>query len=252
MDRRAKLSIGAGEALVTLGVVVVLFCVYQLAWTNLQASAATESATSDLRAQWAADEPDPEPERIPPGQPLILPTPSPPPAPPPPPPPPAPPPVPAGAFAFMHIPRLGDGWYRPIVQGVRDSDLNKGLGHYKKTAMPGEIGNFAVAGHRATNGEPFRDLDKLRKGDVVVVETKKTWYTYRMQSSQIVSPNQSEVLLPVPGQPGAAPDQARITLTTCHPRWASTQRLIWFGSLVRSQPKAAGAPAGITPAATGG
>ena len=92
----------------------------------------------------------------------------------------------------------------------------------------------------------------LRKGDVVVVETKKTWYTYRMQSSQIVSPNQSEVLLPVPGQPGAAPDQARITLTTCHPRWASTQRLIWFGSLVRSQPKAAGAPAGITPAATGG
>ena len=70
-------------------------------------------------------------------------------------------------FAFMHIPRLGKNYAVPVVQGVGLDDLARGIGHYPRTVMPGHVGNFAVAGHRATHGEPFAYLDKVGKGDLV-------------------------------------------------------------------------------------
>ena len=99
--------------------------------------------------------------------------------------------------------------------------------HYPGTALPGEIGNFSVAGHRATNGEPFAYLDQLREGDAVVVETGTTWYTYVVSRERIVQPTQVGVILPVPGHPDKVPTKEKLTLTTCNPRWASYERLIF-------------------------
>jgi sortase A len=88
-----------------------------------------------------------------------------------------------------------------------------------------------VAGHRATHGEPFRDLDQLREGDAVIVRTATERLDYRVTDSRIVSPLDTDVLEPVPGRPGEPADAARLTLTTCHPRWASTYRLVVLATL---------------------
>ncbi|HSF26542.1 MAG TPA: class E sortase, partial [Actinomycetes bacterium] len=147
---------GVGELLITAGVVILLFCAYQLFWTNVTAGHATDQVVSALRQQWTQP-----PAPAPTGPSAAGPTTA-----------PVPPSVPLGdALALMHIPRLGADWVKPVVQGVDLPDLARGLGHYPKTAGPGEVGNFAVAGHRATNGEPLRDIDKIKPGDTIVVET---------------------------------------------------------------------------------
>lgn len=205
-----------GELLITAGVVVLLFIVYQLVWTNYEADRAAEQKVEQLQHTWESHGPDgPEFED----------------------------PVSNGeAFAILRIPRLGDNYRVPIVQGVSLDDLAEGVGHYPETAMPGEIGNFSVAGHRATNGEPFAYLDQLEKGDPVVVESGTTWYTYRVTDEYIVEPTQVDVILPVPNEPGAAPTQPLMTLTTCNPRWDSYQRLIFHAKLVDELPKGEGRP----------
>jgi sortase A len=211
-----------GEILVTLGLVILLFCVYQLFYTNLESNRAQAKIKNSLERGWKPAEraPDAKPVRedfagVSTGQ----------------------------AFALMHIPRLGLSWEKPILEGVSLDELAKGIGHYPDSAMPGKIGNFAVAGHRATHGEPFRDLNKLRQGDVVIVETENNWYRYVIDSNQIVDPTDVEVVLPVPNRPGVKPTEKLITLTTCNPRWASTERLIYWGHLVSVMSKAAGTPA---------
>jgi sortase A len=216
---------GTGELLITLGLVVLLFCAYQLLWTNFEANAAASGVSSDLRGDWDVNAPAPqasEPAPVPSASPTK-------------------PPIGDG-FAFMYIPKLGSTWVRPVVEGVSKADLAKGVGHYPETALPGEVGNFAVAGHRATNGEPFRNLDLLEAGDAIVVETADRWFTYRVTDSEIVKPTDVEVILPVPNKPGATPVDALITLTTCHPRWASTERMIVYGQLESERLKEAGPP----------
>jgi len=106
--------------------------------------------------------------------------------------------------------------------------------------MPGEIGNFATAGHRATHGEPLRDIDQIQKGDLVIVETESDWFTYELDTTKIVTPSDVWVIDPVPGKPDAQPTEALITLTTCNPRWASTTRWIWWGTLTETLPKSSG------------
>jgi sortase A len=137
---------------------------------------------------------------------------------------------------------LGKKYSVPVVQGVSLGALARGIGHYPGTVMPGHVGNFAVAGHRATHGEPFAYLDRLHKGDVVIVETRTDWFVYRMDRVRIVEPTDVWVIDPVPGKPDAKPTQQLITLTTCNPRWASTQRLIVFGHLESRQDKSEGPP----------
>jgi len=212
---------GTGELLITAGFVLLLFVAYQLAWTNYEANRATAGVTDDLRDSW--DRPDPTPS----GGSAVR----------------GPKKVDFGkGFAFLHIPRLGKNWTIPVVEGVDLPSLAKGVGHYPKTAQPGQVGNFAVAGHRATNGEPFAYLDKVRKGDLVVAETRTEWFTYVIDRIKIVSPTSVWVLDPVPGKPRATPVRPLLTLTTCNPRWASYQRLIVFGHLVESRAKADGPP----------
>ena len=136
----------------------------------------------------------------------------------------------------------GKSWAKAVVQGVTLDDLRGTIGHYPKTQMPGEIGNFAVAGHRATNGEPFRDIPDVKVGDKVYVETEDSWFVYTVRSTEIVQPTDVEVILPVPNEPGAAPTEALITLTTCNPRWASYERWITYGVLSETRPKSEGPP----------
>lgn len=211
-----------GELLITAGVVLLLFCAYQLVWTNVEAHREQNQVTDSIREQWKRPAP-----RV--GTATSTPVVS--------------PPDLGRGFAFLHVPRLGRKYSAPVVQGVSLPDLARGVGHYPRSAMPGKIGNFAVAGHRATHGEPFAHLDRVRKGDVVVVETRNAWFTYVVDSIRIVAPTDTWVVDAVPGKKGVKPSRRLLTLTTCNPRWASTQRLIVFGHLQQQQPRSQGQPA---------
>lgn len=154
--------------------------------------------------------------------------------------------------ALIRIPEFGDDYEVPMVEGVRDSDLSKGIGHFPGTG-PGQVGNFALAAHRVTHGEPFRQMPDLRPGDQVIVETADATYTYELDTN----PNdlnipftQNWVLdpMPVPPEGQAAPPgmptfdtpnptQAIITLTTCSELFHTDDRLVAFGHLVATTPK---------------
>jgi sortase A len=216
---------GLGELFITAGLVVLLFVAYQLVWTNYEAHRAADRVADDIREGWTRPSGGGTTGA---GDPAATPFPS------------------GHGFAFLYIPRLGAHWSVPVVEGVDLPDLARGVGHYPETARPGQVGNFAVAGHRATNGEPFATLDKVRAGDLVVAETRKSWFTYQVDRIRIVSPDATWVLDPVPGKPGATPTRRLLTLTTCNPRWASYQRMIVFGHLVEKQSKSAGRPAALT------
>jgi sortase (surface protein transpeptidase) len=204
---------GLGQALLTVGFVLLLFVVYELWVTDLQSAAAQEELTTELREEWDAPA-RPVPTEFASGE----------------------------AFAFLHIPRLGADYSRAVVEGTGTTELAQGPGHYTDTAMPGEQGNFAVAGHRVGRGSPFLELDELHPGDPIVVETAENWYVYRVigdpatgsftapgtavPGRQIVSPSDVSVINPTPGAPEAAPTGAYLTLTTCHPEYSARQRLI--------------------------
>jgi sortase A len=110
-----------------------------------------------------------------------------------------------------------------VVEGVALPDLKKGPGHYPETPMPGQQGNAAIAGHRTTYGAPFFRLDELQAGDRVFVTTKQGQFTYRVQDAKVVRPDQNEVLAPS--------DANLLTLTTCHPRFSASRRLIVTAAL---------------------
>lgn len=205
-----------GEVLVTLGVLVLLFVVWQLWWTDVESDRAQAATVSSLSRQFAAQGAQTSAE--------------------------ARADLPTGAFAIVRIPRFGADYARPLVEGTSADELAQGLGHYTGTAGPGELGNFAIAGHRTTYGKPLADIDTLRDGDRVVVETAAGWTVYAVSARRIVRPWQSEVIEPVPGDPGAAPTKAVLTLTSCHPRFSATQRFIVHADLVEQRPRAQGPP----------
>ncbi|MGY1836179.1 class E sortase [Blastococcus sp. SYSU DS0510] len=132
------------------------------------------------------------------------------------------------AFAFLHIPAFGPDWKpRAVIEGTDPQVLADGPGHFVNSAMPGEVGNFAMAGHRVGEGSPFLELDELDPGDAVVVETVDHWYVYRIDSTVIVDPGQTNVVAPTPGGPLDGPATAAwLTMTTCHPEFSDRERLV--------------------------
>ena len=122
-----------------------------------------------------------------------------------------------GAVGLMSIPSIGVT-NTAIVEGTGESQLQQGPGHYPGTPLPGEAGNAAIAGHRTTYGAPFYHLDALHTGDVIAIETPQGLFGYQVVTTKIVDPNDVSVL-----QPTALPE---LTLTTCNPRYSSTQRLV--------------------------
>ncbi|MGW7305505.1 class E sortase [Streptomyces sp. NPDC054835] len=144
----------------------------------------------------------------------------------------------SSAYAVLRIPRLG--LTVPIADGVgKRSVLDRGfVGHYPGTAGPGRAGNFALAGHRNTHGEPFRYVNRLRKGDVIEVRTRAGSYSYRVDLVlPQTSPRDVGVIAPVPRslyKPSYGYDDlgSYLTLTTCTPEYTSTYRLIVWAKLV--------------------
>ena len=210
---------GVGQTLMTLGVVVLLFCVYELWVTGLVTAQEQDRLGDDLRATWA--EPVQRPQ---PGEPELV-------------------SLDLGqGFAVLHIPALED--YDPwvVVEGTSVADLKNGPGHIPGTALPGEVGNVVVSGHRTTYGAPFERLDELVAGSQVVLETRDSWFTYTVQDKSIVAPTATEVTLPVPGDATAKPVDRLLTLTTCHPKYSARQRLIVRAELSAASKKSDGLP----------
>jgi sortase A len=135
----------------------------------------------------------------------------------------------------------------PIVEGTSTDLLDRALaGHYPQTQQIGQVGNAVLAGHRRTHGDNVRHLDDLAPGDPVVIETATTWYVYQITSHEIVLPTQTDVLLPVPHQPGATPTQRLLTLTTCHSltlgEYGNDHRWITYATFTGWMDRAAGTP----------
>lgn len=224
-DRRRAALRGTGELLLTTGVVLLLYIVYTIYGTGLQTAQEQRQLREDLTRSWA--EPAARPPAAPaaaeptgPSPPVVAA--SPPPA-----------PLPQEAVALLRLPRFGD-YEKVVVEGTDRAALKKGPGHQPGTAMPGELGNVVLAGHRTTYGAPFGRLDELRPGDDIVVQTAAGTFTYRVRGSEIVAPSAVEVMLPVPGQAGAVPTESLITLVTCTPKYSARNRLIIRGVLVGS------------------
>lgn len=138
-------------------------------------------------------------------------------------------------FALVYIPRIRDDvWGIPIFEGVNSKQLNSGIGHYPTSSNLDEEGNFSLFGHRTSFGQPFSNIQKLRIGDQVIVETKDSWYVYRLVFDRIVKPNAVWVTnsqrIPELGIAEDAPYNV-ITLVTCEPRYSTSQRWVWWGAL---------------------
>ncbi|HEX5771258.1 MAG TPA: class E sortase [Nocardioidaceae bacterium] len=159
--------------------------------------------------------------------------------------------VPLGnASALIRIPAFGDDYVVPVLEGIGDEELSSGYGHFPDSADPGERGNYALAAHRVTHGEPLRDMPELRPGDEVVVETRKAVYTYVLDTNPndlIVTFEDIWVVDPLPTNPGGGvqpeqrPGQKLITLTTCSELFHTDNRMIAFGHLVDTEKKSAAA-----------
>lgn len=136
------------------------------------------------------------------------------------------------SVGLIYIPKLkSDVWATPIVVGVGYRELSLGVGFYPGAALPGEAGNFAVAGHRATNGEPFARFERLQAGDLVYVQTSAGWFEYELRENRKISDRATWVLDAQPKGINLGSSQI-ITLTTCDPRWNSVRRWAWWGVLV--------------------
>ncbi|HKN98671.1 MAG TPA: class E sortase, partial [Pseudonocardiaceae bacterium] len=253
----------AGEVLVTLGMVVLLFVVYELYITNIFAAQKQASATTTLNQEWDTvfngvnganqranhfDLTD------------------------------------GHGIAKLYIPAFGQDYVFTIVEGTTQDDLAIGPGHYVGSALPGEPGNFAVAGHRVGEGAPFDDLGLVQSCDAILIETQSDWFVYRMlplpgeeagwatgkgktaQCSgpngeapvkplgglysqtvgrEIVLPTEGDVVAPIPHHFGtkvsAGQEAALLTLTTCNPKFSAAQRMIIHAVLVKDWKKTPGA-----------
>jgi sortase A len=220
---RARKVIGvSGELLITIGILLLLFVVWQLKWTDFLAARAHDLTRESLQQEWtigASAAGEPATVKTTYGKP----------------------------FGLMYIPRLRDrAWGVPIIEGTEHYLLSDGVGHHPESSMPGEYGNFAVAGHRTTYGAPFADIDGLEPGDQVIVETKTGWYVYELDKHTIINYWEGWVLDPVPGKPRKTQPTAKlITIYACHPKYSAAQRYVWFGHLVDEYPKSEGEPPAI-------
>ncbi|WP_213455682.1 class E sortase [Rhizomonospora bruguierae] len=208
---------GAGEVLITFGLVVLLFAAYEVWGKTTIVDAHQSDLEQQVEQQWAQPTTGASqgPNYVPP---------------------------PGDAVARLYIPKLDKRWV--VVEGVTAKDIRYAPGHYPKTAMPGDLGNFSVAGHR--NRAIFWRIDELHVGDDIIVETRTNWYHYKVYGQQIVTPRQIEVVAPVPNHPGRTPEEALLTLTTCNPKFDNYQRLIVHARLDgEPRPHDAGPPIGL-------
>jgi sortase A len=158
-------------------------------------------------------------------------------------------------FATLIVPRFGKTYERTIAESVDVKDVlndpTTGVGHYASTETLGAVGNFALAGHRTTFGAPFGQVDQLRVGDRIYVETKKGWFVYRFRNIEFVYPTQADVLNSMPRLEIEAKERI-LTMTTCHPKLSAAERLIAYSVYESFVPRRNGAPAEVASMRHGG
>lgn len=205
-----------GEGFITFGLIVLLFAAYEIWGVGGQVNEHQANLSDQLAQQWSAT---PTPSASSTASP--------------------PPPMDGAGIARLYVPRLKDKpWV--VVQGVDPDSIRYAPGHDPRTAMPGELGNFVVAGHRTP--AIFWDLDIMKVGDPVIVETREKWFVYTTTLLHVVSNNGVQILAPVPNQPGVTPTEPMLTLFTCQPKTGNEQRLVLHARLTSSQPHDAGYP----------
>lgn len=220
---------GVGWLCVAAGAVVGLYLVYSLLFTNLQTQQTQdvigqrwERDVGDVDEPWELEVGAVDETAVPAGEGPEDPA-------------EGPAAAPGTAVAVLEFARAGTG--EPlvrqdplfVVEGVRVDDLKRGPGRYPASELPGQPGNFAVAGHRSTYDAPFYNLDQLAAGDEVrVTDRDGERFTYRVVEQRIVGPAADEVLREDPLGTG----RPTLTLTTCHPRFSNAQRLVVFAELV--------------------
>ncbi|MEU8540184.1 class E sortase [Streptomyces sp. NPDC048717] len=200
-----------GELLITAGLILGLFVVYSLWWTNVIADRAAHKEGDKVRDQWAAG------TTAGPGAIDIK-----------------------GGIGFLHVPAMGDG--EVLVKKGTDSEvLNGGVAGYYvdpvKAAMPADKqGNFTLAAHRDGHGAKFHNIHKLKSGDPIVFESRDTWYVYKVYKTLPETTKYNvDVLQAVPKESGKTKPGRYITLTTCTPMYTSDFRYIVWGELVRTE-----------------
>jgi sortase A len=221
---------GLGQILITAGLVILLFVVYELYGTGFYTRAQQDNLRTELFNEWRSgalpdiSQTDVEDVKI------------------------------GSGIAVLRIPRFGDDWHIVVVEGTGYEDLKKGPGHYPGTALPGQVGNFAVAGHRTTYEHPFNAIDTIRPGDKIVLETKNMWFTYEARDipagkgypaipyQEIVQPSDVAVAYAVPDQPDPAkkPKLKLLTFTSCNPKYSAAQRIVVHARLVQALKKGPG------------
>ncbi|MEU3598836.1 class E sortase [Streptomyces sp. NPDC006798] len=198
-----------GELLITAGVVLALFVVYSLWWTNVLADRAAAKMSDEVRDGWKAN-------NAPPG----LDT--------------------RDGIGFLHVPAMKNGEVL-VKRGTDPKKLNDGIaGYYTEpiaSALPWQPrGNFTLAAHRDGHGAKFHNIHKIKNGDPVVFETKDVWYVYKVYKTlPKTSKYNVDVLDPVPKESGKTKPGRYITLTTCTPVFTSDYRYIVWGELVREE-----------------
>ncbi|MFD3545982.1 class E sortase [Streptomyces sp. NPDC058655] len=207
-----------GEVLITVGLVLALFVAYSLWWTNVLADRQASARGDEVRRQWLAPPSPSEPSR--PAEPGALDT--------------------QGGVGFLHVPAMGNGEVL-VKRGTSPEVLNDGVaGYYTeplKSALPSDpAGNFSLAAHRDGHGAKFHHIDKVRKGDAIVFETRDTWYVYKVFAElRQTSKYNVDVISPVPRESGRTAPGRYITLTTCTPVYTSKYRYVVWGELVRTE-----------------
>ncbi|MET7616279.1 class E sortase [Streptomyces sp. NPDC005408] len=197
-----------GELLITAGVVLGLFVVYSLWWTNVLADREASKQGDHIRDGWAARGPGALDTK--------------------------------DGIGFLHVPAMKNGEVL-VKKGTDSKSLNDGIaGYYMdpiKSALPWDgKGNFTLAAHRDGHGAKFHNIHKLKDGDPIVFETRDTWYVYKVYKElRETSKYNVDVLQPVPKESGKTKPGRYITLTTCTPVYTSDYRYIVWGELVRTE-----------------
>ncbi len=215
--RRPSTLTLVGLVLLLAGASCLGWVAYQYVGTNVVAQRTFSAERDQLREKWQSEQRS-DPKRK--GEP--------------------PEPALGEAMALLRIPAFGAKYEIPILSGTDLGVLARGVGHYASTAQPGQVGNFAIAGHRVTHGQPFSRLLELNKGDQVIVETAEAVYTYVIDEAPrqlTVTDTDTWVIDPVPGKPETKPTQPLLTLTTCQDLFHSPDRSIGFGHLETTQNK---------------
>ena len=234
-----------GELLITAGALLGLFIVWQLWWTNVEANTEQAAEVTAVQEQFGTVDRQKigEPQTgEPPAFDHSLPVDAP--------------------MGVIHIPAFGYDHSTVVKNGSSNAVLDTGaFGHYEDTAYPGEIGNFSTAVHRDIYGARMLNVDKLKAGDAIVVETDQAWLVYKFVDYEIVNPTDVYVIAADPyqakdnlvtGAAVTAPTRRLLTITTCHPPLISNQRWIVHAELDHWVKRSDGVPAELVdPAAAG-